>query len=125
MLRRDLLAGAAAGLAAASVSRPALAQGAGSRVLKFVPQADLAVADPIITTAYVSRNHGYLVWDTLYGIDEDYKPQPQMVEGHTVEEDGKRWTLRLRPGLKFHDGEAVRAADCVASIRRWAARDAG
>ena len=123
MFRRDLLAGTT-GLATAALARPSLAQAPGSRVLKFVPQSDLAVADPIVTTAYVSRNHGYLVWDTLYGIDEDYKPQPQMVEGHTVEDEGRRWTLKLREGLKFHDGAPVRAADAVASIRRWAARDA-
>jgi peptide/nickel transport system substrate-binding protein len=126
--RRRFLAGGA-GLALANaaplgLSRPALAQAAGSRVLKFIPQADLAVTDPIITTAYVTRHHGYAVWDTLYGFDEDFNPQPQMVEGHSVEEDGKRVTIRLREGLKFHDGEPVRAKDAVASIRRWAARDA-
>jgi peptide/nickel transport system substrate-binding protein len=128
MDRRDFLAGAtSAALAGATplgLSRPALAQDTASKVLKFVPQSDLTVTDPIITTAYVTRNHGYMIWDTLYGFDEDYKPQPQMVEGHTVEEDGKRVTIRLRDGLKFHDGEPVRAKDAVASIRRWAARDA-
>jgi peptide/nickel transport system substrate-binding protein len=65
-----------------------------------------------------------MVWDTLYGFDQDYKAQPQMAQGHTVEEDGKRVTITLREGLKFHDNEPVRARDCVASIRRWAARDA-
>ncbi|UFN51091.1 ABC transporter substrate-binding protein [Roseomonas sp. OT10] len=124
MLRRDFLAGAAGTGVALGLSRPSLAQDASARVLKFVPQSDLAVVDPIVTTAYVSRNHGMMVWDTLYGLDEDYKPQPQMVEGHTVEEDGRRWTLKLREGLKFHDGEPVRGKDVVASIRRWGARDA-
>ena len=125
MQRRDFLAGAA-GVAAglATLPRFALGQGSAAKVLKFIPQADLAVADPIVTTAYVSRNHAYLVWDTLYGYDQDYKPQPQMVQGHVVEEDGKRVTLTLRDGLKWHDGPAVLAKDCVASIRRWAARDA-
>jgi peptide/nickel transport system substrate-binding protein len=125
MLRRHLLTGAGAGLGAGALGLPALGQGASgaTRVLKFIPQADLAVTDPILTTAYVTRNHGYMVWDTLYGLDADYKPQPQMVEGHVVEDDGKRVTMRLREGLKFHDGEAVRAKDAVASIRRWAARD--
>ncbi|WP_426957437.1 ABC transporter substrate-binding protein [Muricoccus radiodurans] len=128
MHRRDLLAGAAGagllGTGAFGLSRPSLAQGAASRVLKFIPQSDVTVLDPIITTAYVTRHHGYLVWDTLYGFDEDFKPQPQMAEGHSVEDDGKRVTIRLRTGLKFHDGAPVLARDAVASIRRWAARDA-
>ena len=67
--------------------------------------------------------HGYLVFDTLYGNDTRYRPQPQMVGGETVEDDGRRWTLTLRDGLRFHDGTPVLARDCVASIRRWAARD--
>ncbi|WP_408639670.1 ABC transporter substrate-binding protein [Roseomonas populi] len=114
----------AGSLATGGFARPALAQAAGSRVLKFIPQSDVAVTDPIITTAYVSRHHGYLLWDTLYGFDEDFSPQPQMAAGHKVEEDGKRVTITLRPGMKWHDGGAVTAKDCVASIRRWAARDA-
>jgi peptide/nickel transport system substrate-binding protein len=132
MQRRQILAGAAAAAGAAvagGLPRPSLGQGAsagtaGARTLKFIPQADLAVLDPILTTAYVTRHHGYMVWDTLYGFDGDYKAQPQMVEGHAVEDGGRRVTMRLRQGLKFHDGEPVRARDCVASIRRWAARDA-
>ena len=89
-----------------------------------MPQADLAVLDPIWTTATVTRNHGYLVFDTLYGMDAQYRIQPQMVEGHTVEDDGKLWRLTLREGLRFHDGEPVRAQDVVPSIERWAKRDA-
>lgn len=116
--RRPFLATAAAALAAPV---PAIAQAA--RTLRFVPQADVTVLDPHWSTAYVSRNHAYLVYDTLYGLDADYRPQPQMASGHTVEEEGRSWTITLRPGLRFHDGEAVRAADCVASIRRWGARD--
>ncbi|MBP0492999.1 ABC transporter substrate-binding protein [Pararoseomonas indoligenes] len=115
---------AASGLMIGGLARPALAQPAGSRVLKFIPQSDVAVTDPIITTAYVSRHHGYMLWDTLYGFDEDFNPQPQMAAGHKVEEDGKRVTITLRPGMKWHDGGAVTAKDCVASVRRWAARDA-
>jgi peptide/nickel transport system substrate-binding protein len=98
-------------------------QGAGARLLRFVPQADLGVLDPIVTTAYVTRNHALMVHDTLYGLDGALRPFPQMAEGHLVEEDGLRWTFRLRDGLLFHDGEPVRARDCVASIRRWAQRD--
>jgi peptide/nickel transport system substrate-binding protein len=120
--RRDVLLGAA-GLALAS---PALGQGSGptggSRVLRFIPQSDLGILDPHITTAYVTRHHGFLVFDTLYGMAADFSVSPQMAEGHVVDADGKRWTITLRDGLRFHDGEKVRAADCAASIRRWAQR---
>ncbi|WP_114375270.1 ABC transporter substrate-binding protein [Elioraea thermophila] len=119
MKRRTFL-----GAAAATLAAPSLPRAQAARTLKFIPHANLTVVDPIWTTAYVSRNHGFLVWDTLYGLDEQYRPQPQMVEGHTVENDGKLWTFTLREGLRFHDGEPVRARDCVASIARWAKRDA-
>jgi peptide/nickel transport system substrate-binding protein len=92
-------------------------------VLKFIPQADLAVLDPIWTTAYVTRNHSYLVFDTLYGWGSDFRASPQMVEGHSVENDGRVWKLTLRPGLRFHDDQPVLARDCVASLRRWGKRD--
>jgi len=120
MRRREFLAAATA----AMLPAPGFAQPAAARVLKFIPQADLTVVDPVVTTAYITRHHGLMVWDTLYGLDSDLQVRPQMVEGQTVEEDGKRWTFRLREGLVFHDGEPVRGRDCVASIRRWAARDA-
>ena len=116
MKRRTVLKAGLAVLAA-----PALAQGV--RRIRFVPHANLAVLDPVASSAYVTRNHGFLVWDTLYGIDAEYRARPQMVAGHTVEDGGLRWTFTLREGLRFHDGEPVRAADCVASIRRWGARD--
>lgn len=122
MKRRDLLLGAAAATAAAGLARPAIAQGA-ARVFRMVPHANPGSLDPIWTTAYVTRNFGYLVWDTLYGTDSEFKVQPQMAEGHTVEDDGRRYVIRLREGLKFHDGEPVRAADCIASIERWSKRD--
>lgn len=120
MKRRDfLLAAGAAGLAA---PRRARAQGTG--VLKFIPQIDLAFLDPHFTTAYITRGHGHMVFDTLYGCDANFKAHPQMVAGHVVENDGRLWTLTLRDGLLWHDGERVLARDCVASIRRWAKRDA-
>jgi peptide/nickel transport system substrate-binding protein len=109
--------------AALTLAAPHLAR-AKTRPLRFVPQADLAVLDPVYATAYVTRNHAFMVFDTLYGLDDDYMPQPQMVAGHFVENDGKLWTLRLREGLVFHDGAPVLARDAVASIRRWASRDA-
>src|SRR5689334_8226639 len=117
--RRALIAGTAATLAA-----PALAQTGNTKLLRFIPQADLTVLDPMWTTAYVTRNHGFMVFDTLFGLDSQYKPSPQMLAGFKTEEDGKLWTLGLRSGLRFHDGEPVRAQDCVASIQRWSKRDA-
>lgn len=121
MRRRDLLKASAAGLA--GFAMPAVLRAAQDRQLTFIPQSDLAVLDPVWTTADVTRNHGYLVFDTLYGLDEGYAPQPQMLAGHAMEEDGKRWRLSLRDGLVFHDGTPVRASDVVASLKRWAARD--
>ena len=116
MHRRSFLA------SAATLAMPRLAT-AQAATLKFVPYTDLAVLDPIVTGNYSVRNHALMVWDTLYGVDETYAAQPQMVAGHTVENDGRLWTLTLREGLRFHDGEPVLARDAVASIRRWAARD--
>ncbi len=120
MLRRTLLTGAAA----ATLARPALAQPAAARVLRYVPQSDLTVLDPVFTTAYITRHHSMMVYDQLYGLDSTLKPQPQMVEGHVVEQGGLFWRFTLREGLLFHDGEPVRGRDCIASIRRWAQRDA-
>jgi peptide/nickel transport system substrate-binding protein len=118
MRRRTFLASTAAALAA-----PSLARGAASNVLKFVPQADLSVLDPIWTTTYQTRDHGFLVFDTLFGTDADFRAQPQMAEGASTEDGGKTWRIKLRAGLAFHDGTKVLARDCAASIRRWGARD--
>ena len=122
MKRRTLLATGAAALATPAILR---AQGTpgGSALLKFIPQSDLTVLDPHWTTAYVTRNHGFMVFDTLYGTDGQYRASPQMVAGHTVDNDGKLWRLTLRDGLRFHDGAPVLARDCVASIRRWGKKD--
>ncbi|UFN51090.1 ABC transporter substrate-binding protein [Roseomonas sp. OT10] len=119
MNRRGFLAGAAA---AAALPRFAIAQPSRARVLKYVPQANLTSLDPIWTTATVTRDHGYMVFDCLYGTDAGFQPQPQMAEGAVTEADGKRVTVTLRPGLKFHDGQAVRAQDVVASLSRWMKR---
>ncbi|PZW49124.1 peptide/nickel transport system substrate-binding protein [Humitalea rosea] len=124
MFRRDLLLGGAAIGGAGIIGAPAVGQTASSSVVKFVPQANLSTIDPFWTTAYIARNHGYLVYDQLYGVDDDYKVHPQAAAGHVVENDGLRWVFTLRSGMKFHDGETVRAKDAVASIGRWAKRDA-
>lgn len=123
MERRTFLASAGLVASAGLLSAPALSQGAAARTLKFVPQANLANFDPIWGTQYVVRNAAAAVWDTLYGINDQLVPQPQMVEGETVSADGLTWDFRLRPGLFFHDGAPVLAKDVVASINRWAPRD--
>ena len=116
MKRRQLLT------ASFGLAMPAIARAQAARTLKFIPQSDVTVVDPIWTTAYNTRNHGFIVFDTLFGMDSAYNFQPQMLEGFTAEP--KLWRLTLRTGLRFHDGSPVLARDCVASIRRWAARDA-
>ena len=123
MQRRDLLLGAGAMLAGSRLAAPGLARAQGSKVLRFVPQADLPNLDAVAGTQLVVRNASLMVFDMLYGLDAQQQPKPQMAEGHDVSDDGRTWTFRLRPGLKFHDGEAVLAKDAVASIRRWMVRD--
>ena len=126
MRRRSLLkaaGGLAGGLAAGGLAAPSLALAADAKTLRFVPQADLANLDPIWGTQYVVRNASLMIWDTLYGVDDQLVPRPQMAEGHEVSADFKTWTFTLRPGLKFHDGEPVLAKDAVASIKRWMKRD--
>jgi peptide/nickel transport system substrate-binding protein len=115
--------GAGALSAATGFATPAISQRAAARALRLVPIVDLANFDPIWNTNAGSRNAALLVWDTLYGVDAKLKPQRQMVEAEEASPDGLTWTFRLRPHLKFHDGEPVLAKDAVASINRWAARD--
>ncbi len=118
--RRGILAGGGAALAT-GLARPSLAQKA--KVLRYVPQANLANPDPIWTTATVAWLHGAMVWDMLYGIDAKLIPQPQMVEADEVSADGLTWKMKLREGLFFTDGEKVLPRDCIASIQRWGKRD--
>ena len=118
--RRGVLTGIAATLAAPSLSH---AQRRDPRVLRFIPNSGLTVLDPVWTTATVTGNHGYHIFDTLYGTGSDWKPTPQMAAGHTVEDDWRTWNIRLRDDLWFHDGTPVRAQDCAASVKRWAKRD--
>ena len=94
-----------------------------NKVFRFVPHANLAVLDPIWTTAYVTRNHGYMIYDTLFSEDAKGKIQPQMVQSHSTSKDGKVWTFKLRSGLAFHDGKPVTSEDVAASLKRWSTRD--
>ena len=119
MLRRTLLGACAAGM----LPRVAIGQPVNARTLIFVPQANLTSLDPIWTTATVTRNFAYLVFDTLFGTDDALMPRPQMAEGAAMDDDGRRWTIRLREGLTFHDGTPVLGRDCVASLQRWMRRD--
>ncbi|WP_137124327.1 ABC transporter substrate-binding protein [Roseomonas sp. HF4] len=127
MFRRDLLVGATtagAAIAGTALPRFAIAQPAAARTLRYVPHANIPNIDPFTNTAFIARDHAFLVYDQLYGMDEQFRPQPQMVQGHAVENGGLLWRFTLREGLKFHDGTPVRGRDCVASIRRWGRRDA-
>ena len=118
-LARNVAIGLVLALGAVS-GGTAMAQG---KTIKFVPEADLRILDPIWTTAYITRNHGYMVYDVLFATDADFKVQPQMVDKWELSPDKLTYTFTLRDGLKFHDGAPVRSADCIASIERWAKRD--
>jgi peptide/nickel transport system substrate-binding protein len=111
-------------LAAVALAFVASLAGAQDKVLRVVPHSNLAILDPIWTTAYMSRNHGYMVYDTLFGTDANSKIQPQMVEKWTVSPDNRLWTFTLRSGLAFHDGAPVTGEDVKASLERWGKRDA-
>src|ERR1700742_2021046 len=115
---------AAAVVAASLVVSPLLAQAQDKvKTIRAVMHSDLKVLDPIWTTANIVRNHGYMVWDTLFAMDEKLRPQPQMVDGWTLSDDRLTYTFTLRNGLKWHDGKPVTSEDCIASLKRWGARD--
>jgi peptide/nickel transport system substrate-binding protein len=118
--RRDLLQ-AAPLLATSPLAAPALAQA--QKPLRFIPQANLTALDPVWTTAVITYNHAYMVYDTLFGYDGAGNMRPQMCAGHEVSTDGLVWTFTLRDGLLFHDREKVLVRDCVPSILRWGSRD--
>ncbi len=118
-LKTALLAVGIAAVGAMAGLQPATA----ATVLKAKVHADLKNIDPIWTTAYISRNHGYLIFDTLFATDANLKIQPQMVDKWEVSADGLVYTFTLRDGLKFHDGAPVTSEDCIASIKRWGKRD--
>ena len=96
---------------------------AAANTLRYVPYSNLIVLDPVWAISIIGLEHAHMTCDMLYGIDDKYVAQPQMVAGHEMSEEGKRWLFTLRDGLSFHDKEPVRAIDCVASIERWAKKD--
>jgi len=116
MKRRDLLK------TTPLLFAPAVAR-ANTQPLRFIPNANLTSLDPIWTTALVAIAHGYLIYDTLYGIDATSEVRPQMCAGHDISADELTWTFTLRDGLLFHDREKVLARDCVQSLLRWSTRD--
>ena len=113
------------GILLAALATLALSAG-GARAettLRAVLHSDLKIVDPIWTTAYISRNHGYMIYDTLFAMDEKGEIKPQMVDKFDLSADKLTYTFTLRDGLLWHDGTPVTAEDCIASIKRWAARD--
>jgi peptide/nickel transport system substrate-binding protein len=124
MKRRSFLQKTAAATAAATLPKSfAIAQPAGANTLHFVPHASLVLLDPIFTTALVTINHGWAIFDTLFGVNTKLEIKPQMADGYTVSDDGRTYLIKLRDGLKFHNGEPVRAQDAAPSLARWAARE--
>jgi len=107
--RRGFLAGAAAAAAAATLGAPRVHAQKKGGTIRFIPHADLKVLDPVATTAYITRNHSYFIYDTLFGTDADLAIKPQMVAKYASSNKGLKWSFTLRDGLKFHDGAAVTA----------------
>jgi peptide/nickel transport system substrate-binding protein len=110
-------------LACAVVLAVTVAPASAQTTLRVVMHSDLKIVDPIWTTAYIVRNHGYMVYDTLFAMDAKGEIRPQMVDKHELSPDKLTYTMTLREGLVWHDGKPVTAEDCVASIKRWAAKD--
>jgi peptide/nickel transport system substrate-binding protein len=123
--RRSVLTAGVAAAAVAGVGTPLLvrAQAKPPRVARMVPHGDLNILDPIWTTQNMAAYHGAMMYDTLFGIDGNFNPQPQMVGKTDISADKKTYTFELRPGLKWHDGTPVTSRDCVASLRRWQVKD--
>ena len=121
MQRRSFIAGAAALAATPALAQPAI--GGAAKTLIFVPTTNPPSYDPVWTTAQATRTLAMMIYESLYTRDVALNPHPHMLDGHLIEDDGKRWTMKLRAGQIFHDGTPVLARDCVASIRRWMARD--
>jgi len=110
-------------LSVAAIALPAVTGRAAERVLRYAPYSNLIVMDPVWAISIIGLEHAFMTCDQLYGLDEAYTPQPQMAVGHELTDNDRRWVFSLRDDLTFHNGEKVRAVDCVASIARWSKRD--
>lgn len=102
----------------------ALCTTAAAKTLRVSLHSDLKIVDPIWTTALITVNHGYMIYDTLFALDEKLAVRPQMVDRYETSADKLTWTFTLRDGLEWHDSAPVTAEDCIASLKRWGARDA-
>jgi peptide/nickel transport system substrate-binding protein len=123
MTRREFAAGAGGATLALSALGGRARAANDATTLRFIAQSDLRILDPIWTTAYVTRNHGYMIFDTLFALDNKFQPHPQMVGDYNISPDKLLYSFILRDGLKFHDGQPVRGIDCTTSLTRWMARD--
>jgi peptide/nickel transport system substrate-binding protein len=121
--RRHIVRGAAATAVATSFGTPSVHAQKDRQTLRFVPQAELKILDPVWTTGYITQNHGYLVYDTLFGTDANLQVKPQMVDRTTVSPDGMKYSFTLRDGLRWHDGQPVLSEDCTESLKRWGTKD--
>src|SRR3984893_8282789 len=117
--RRQIIRGGTSAAAAMTLGAPSVHAQKSRQTLRFVAHADLKILDPVWTTAIITRNHSYLVYDTLFGTDENFQIKPQMVDRTTVSADGMKYTFTLRQGLRWHDGQPVQSEDCVESLKRW------
>jgi peptide/nickel transport system substrate-binding protein len=122
-LRRGIMGALIGGLMATStMTLPSVAL-AQEQVLRSAITSDLQILDPTATATATTVNHAYMIYDTLFGLDDKYVAQPQMVGDWSLSDDSLTYTFTLRDGLNFHDGNAVTAEDAVASIKRWAEID--
>ncbi len=121
--RREFLVSATVAGAALALGAPHVHAQKRGGTMRFIPHADLKILDPIWTTAYITRNHGYMIYDTLFALDANLQIRPQMVEKYSVSKDNMKYGFTLRDGLRFHDGQPVVAEDCVLSVKRWGAKD--
>jgi peptide/nickel transport system substrate-binding protein len=121
--RRQVFQRAVGVAAAAALGTPFVHAQQSQQTLRFVGEADLRILDPVWTTAYITQNHSYLVYDTLFGIDESFRIKPQMVDQTIVSTDSMTYTFTLRDDLRWHDGQPVVAEDCVESVKRWAKKN--
>src|SRR5258706_15323546 len=121
--RRQVIRGTAAAAAAMTLRAPSVHPQKDRQILRLAAEADLKIIDPVWTTAYLTRNHSYLVYDTLFGTDDNLRIKPEMVDQTVVSSDGMKYTFKLRDSLRWHDGKPVMSEDCVESLKRWGKKD--